>query len=161
MCFILVFRKVLKFDFVIQLMMSQNSKIPCYICASRDHMYHLCPHKINLRRTCYHMECHRCYKRGHMTSDCTDAWRQFRWTTERGRMVIFKEVDLPPNERCCCNCGKKGHFAHHCNESTMDGNVIQSPFVGSYDEFTDDEASKEATKKQKEEMEEKFETKSK
>jgi len=110
---------------------------PCYGCASRGHMYRDCPHKPNVGKPRWNVECGRCRRRGHMTSHCPDAWRQFRWTTVPGRMVIPDE-QTTGQDKCCCNCGRMGHLAHDCRQRTMYNKIIANPFVRTFDKHTDD-----------------------
>eukprot|EP00096_Caligus_rogercresseyi_P014761 TRINITY_DN7251_c0_g2_i1.p1 TRINITY_DN7251_c0_g2~~TRINITY_DN7251_c0_g2_i1.p1 ORF type:complete len:499 (-),score=107.56 TRINITY_DN7251_c0_g2_i1:43-1539(-) len=105
-----------------------RKKITCSMCGG-EHKEHNCDGSLCLRcgrphpsytrscKRCLRLDkcrCSECFCFGHEARNCPNAWRQFHLTTKEGELSKVRHF-VPPEEKWCPNCGKKGHYQHQCN----------------------------------------------
>ena len=85
--------------------------------------------------------CFICGANGHVKSACPDKWRRFHATLSGTDGVViepFGGVDRahkPLRQIWCCNCGKKGHYLHHCRAYNYSSYPAPVVHVINYDDL--------------------------
>ena len=108
----------------------------CRLCAAvNDHQTDYCSDQVCLRcgsregrydRPCRHCldaageTCPQCGVRGHLSRQCPDNWRRYHDTTvddasAEPQRPAAADCHKRASEMFCVNCGRKGHYLHHCH----------------------------------------------
>ncbi|CAH8871723.1 unnamed protein product [Trichobilharzia szidati] len=85
----------------------QCDKVYCYACFAPGHSKNECHLLKSLKRSI----CERCGQQGHISTLCTELWRQYRNTTTEGKPV---RLHYNVQSKGCCNCGRMGHTVEDC-----------------------------------------------
>ena len=107
----------------------------CRLCAAvNDHQTDYCSNQVCLRcgstdgrydrpcRRCLDATeetCRQCGVRGHLSQQCPDNWRRYHDTIDpqMASLPVRPTADCHKraSEMFCVNCGRKGHYLHHCH----------------------------------------------
>ena len=107
----------------------------CRLCAAvNDHQTDYCSNQVCLRcgsregrydRPCQHCldaageTCPQCGVRGHLSKQCPDNWRRYHDTADPHHASDperpLADCHKRASEMFCVNCGRKGHYIHHCH----------------------------------------------
>nr|CAH8871842.1 unnamed protein product [Trichobilharzia regenti] len=85
----------------------QCDKVYCYACFAPGHSKNECHLLKSLKKS----KCERCGQQGHISTLCTELWRQYRNTTTEGKPV---RLHYTVQSKGCCNCGRMGHTVEDC-----------------------------------------------
>ena len=95
-----------------------------------------------VNRPCQHCQnvaeemCPQCGVQGHLSRQCPDNWRRYHDTVDSSASEPhrpLKDCHKRASEMYCVNCGRKGHYLHHCHayqDTFRQGQGIQGWWQG-------------------------------